>query len=164
MDVVARAVAFVEMLVAAEVQKIEFIDKAVALEQVESAVNGDTMNAGIDFLRAFEDGAGVEVAFRVVHYFEQDFSLAREAYAALFQSGLEAAGALVRVDAFAGGDSMCGCGGHVYWFIRRRNRGILFNGWTQDGKLRIRIFRDLIPLPDRKTRTLHKNREECGTQ
>ena len=112
MDVVAGAMALVEMLVAAEVQEIEFVDEAVALEQVESAINRDTMYAGVDFLGAFEDGAGVEVAFGVVHYIEEDFSLAREAYAAFFQGGLEAAGALVRVNAFAGGDSMCGCGGH----------------------------------------------------
>src|SRR5258706_4674942 len=111
-DVVARAMAFVEMLVAAEVQEIEYVDEAVALEQVESAINRDTMYAGIDFPGAFEDGAGVEVAFGVVHYFEQDFSLAREAYAPFFERGLEAAGALVRVDAFTGGDSMCRCGGH----------------------------------------------------
>ena len=102
MDVVPRAVAFVEVLVAAKVQEIELVDKAIALEQVESAINGDTMNAWIDFLRAFEDGAGVEVAFSVIHYFEQNFSLAREPHAALFKCGLEAAGALVRVDAFAG--------------------------------------------------------------
>jgi len=110
---VARAVAFVEMLVAAEVQEIEFVNQTIALEQIESTVNRDTMNAGIDFLRAFEDGARVQVAFRLVHDLEQDFSLAREAHAAFFESGLQAAGALVRVDAFTGGDSMGGCGGHV---------------------------------------------------
>lgn len=119
---VARAVAFVEMLVATEVQEIEFVDEAVALEQVESAINRDSMDAGIDFLRAFKNGAGIEVAFGVVHYFEENFSLAREAYAALFEGGLKAAGALVRVDALASGDSMCGCGGHDS-FSRRRNRG-----------------------------------------
>jgi hypothetical protein len=34
---------------------------------------------------------------------------------------LQAAGALVGVDAFAGGDSMCGCGRHNGWFGRPRN-------------------------------------------
>jgi len=142
-DVIAGTVTFVEMLVPAEVQEIEFVDEAVALEQVESAINRDTMYAGIDFLGAFEDGAGVEVAFGVVHYFEQNFSLARQAYAALFQGGLKAAGALVRVDAFAGGDSMCGCGGHDS-FSRCWNRGNSFNfdlaTRTQNGKLRVLIF------------------------
>ena len=112
MDVVARAMAFVEVLVTPEVQEIEFVDQAVALEQIESAINSDTMNAGIDFLRAFEDGAGIEMAFGIIHYFKQNFSLAREAYAALFEGRLETSRALVRVDAFAGRDSMCGGRGH----------------------------------------------------
>ena len=102
MDVVAGTVAFVEVLVAAEVQEVELVDEAVALEQIEGAVDGDAMHAGIDFLGAFEDGAGVEVALGVVHDLEEDSSLAGEADAALFESGLQAAGALVGVDAFAG--------------------------------------------------------------
>jgi len=90
-DVVARAVAFVEVLVAAEVQQVELIDEAVAFQQIKGAVNGDAMNAGIDFPGPFENGAGVQVAFGVVHDLEQDFSLAREPHTALFESGLQAA-------------------------------------------------------------------------
>ena len=106
---IARAVAFVEVLIAAEVQEVELIDQAIALEQIEGAIDRDTMDAGIDFLRAFEDGASVQVAFGVVHDLEQDFPLPGETHAALFKCGLQTARALVRVDAFAGGDSMCGC-------------------------------------------------------
>ena len=147
-DVIAGAVTFVKMLVAAEVQKIEFVDEAVALEQVESAINRDTMYAGIDFLGAFEDGAGVEVAFGVVHYFEQNFSLSREAYAALFQGGLKAAGALVRVDAFAGGDSMCGCGGHDS-FSGCRNRGKSYLKFDRrpECKVELRVLTFRISVP-----------------
>jgi hypothetical protein len=114
-DVVPKAVAFVEVLVAAEVQQVELIDEAVALEQIEGAVDGDAMDAGIDFLGPFENGAGVQVAFGVVHDLEQDFSLACKAHAALFESGLQAAGPLVCVNPFAGGDAMCRCGGHSCW-------------------------------------------------
>ena len=121
MYVIAGAVALVEVLVPAEVQEVELVDEAVALEQIEGAVDGDAVHAGIDFLGAFEDGAGIEVAFGVVHDLEQDFSLAGEAYAALFESGLQAAWGLVGVDAFAGGDSMCGCGGHDGCSGRPRN-------------------------------------------
>ncbi len=91
MDVIARAVAFVEMLIAAQVQQIELIDQAVALEQIERAVDGDAMDARIEFLRAIEDGAGIEVALGVVHHLEHDFSLARQAHAALGR-GLPAGG------------------------------------------------------------------------
>jgi hypothetical protein len=49
----------------------------------------------------------------------------------------------VRVDAFAGGDSMCSCGGHDS-FSGCRNRGDSFNfdlaTRTQNGKLRVLIF------------------------
>ena len=112
MDVIARTMAFVEVLVAAQVQEIEFVNQAVALEQVKGAVNGDAVDAGINFLRAFQYRSGVQVAFRIVHDFEEDFSLACEADPALFEGGLEPAWALVRVDALAGRDSMCGWGRH----------------------------------------------------
>ena len=118
-DVVARAVTFVEVLVSAQVQEVELIDEAVALEQIKSSVDGDTMHAGIDFLRTFENGAGVQVAFGVVHDLEQNFPLSREAHAALFESGLQAPWTLVGVDAFPGGDSMCGCGGHFLYGVRQ---------------------------------------------
>ena len=127
MDVVARAVAFVEVLVTAQVQQVELIDEAVALEQVEGSIDSDAVHTGIDFLRSFENGAGVQVAFGVVHDLKQDFSLAGEAHAAFFQRGLQAAGGRVRVDSFAGGDSMCSWGGHSYWPVRtnRRRRLVL---------------------------------------
>ena len=111
MDVIAGAVAFVEMLVAAQVEQVELVDQAVALEQIEGAVDGDAMDAGIELLGAIENGAGVEMALGVVHHFEQNFSLARQAHAALCEGRLQAAGALMGVDSLAGGDSMCG-GGH----------------------------------------------------
>ncbi len=110
-DVIARAVAFVEVLVAAQVEQVELVDQAVALQQIEGAVDGDAMDARVEFLRAIENGAGIEMALGVVHDLEENFSLAREADAALGEGFLQAAGALVGVDAFAGGDSMC-CGGH----------------------------------------------------
>jgi len=109
-DVVAGAVAFVEVLAAAEVEQVELVDQAIAFQEINGAVDGDTVHVRVDFLGAVEDGAGVEVALGVVHDLEQDFSLAREAHAALCESCLQAAGALVGVDAFAGGDSMCGYG------------------------------------------------------
>jgi hypothetical protein len=118
-DVVAGAVGFVEVLVAAEMEEVEFVDEAVAFEEIEGAVDGDFMDAGVEFLGAFEDGAGVEVAFGVVHDGEEDFALAGEADAAALEGFLEAAGALMGVDAFAGGDAMCG-GGHDECSIREK--------------------------------------------
>ena len=46
-DVVARAMGFVEMAIAAEMQEIEFVYQAVALEEIEGAIDGDASYAGI---------------------------------------------------------------------------------------------------------------------
>ena len=43
MNVVARAVAFVEVLVAAQVEQVELVDQAVAFQQVDGAVDRDAM-------------------------------------------------------------------------------------------------------------------------
>ena len=99
MDVIARAVAFVEVLVAAQVEQVELVDQAVALEHVQGAVDGDAMDARVEFLRAIQDGAGIEVALGIVHDLEQDFSLARQAHAALVRASCRRPGrswALIR--------------------------------------------------------------------
>jgi hypothetical protein len=58
-DVIAQAVAFVIVLIAADVKQVEFVNQADALEHVQCAVDGDAVNAGIDFLGAIEDCSGV---------------------------------------------------------------------------------------------------------
>src|SRR5580704_2709025 len=110
-DVIARAVAFVEVLVAAQVEKVQLVDQAVAFEKVDGAVDGDAVDAGIELLGAIENSSGIEMALGVVHDLEQNFSLPRQAHAAFCEGLLQAAGALVGVNALAGGNSMC-CGGH----------------------------------------------------
>jgi hypothetical protein len=109
--VIARAMAFVEVLVAAQVQEVELVDQAVAFEQVERAVDGHAMDARVQLLGAIENRSGVEVALGVVHDFEKNFSLARQAHASLGERLLQAARAIVGVNSLAGRDSMCG-GGH----------------------------------------------------
>jgi hypothetical protein len=110
-DVIAGAVAFIEMLVATQVQQIEFIDQAVAFQQIDGAVDGHAMDARVKLLRAVQNGAGIEMALGAVHHLEQNFSLTGQAHAAFGEGFLQAAGALMGVDSLAGGDSM-GCGGH----------------------------------------------------
>lgn len=127
MNVVARAVAFVKMLVAAQVEEVEFVNQAIALEQIQSSVDSYAVHPGIEFLRAFEDRSGIEVAFGAVHYAKQDFSLARQADAALFQGFLQTAGAFMGVDAFSGRDSMC-VGGHGELGNQRGGAGFSLRG------------------------------------
>jgi len=111
-DVIARAVGFVVMAVAAEVEEIEFVDEALFFEEVDGAVDGDEVDGGVHFLGAFEDLIDVEVLFGVVHDFENDAALAGEADSLFAEGFLEVAGGVGGVDAFAGGDAMCGGGGH----------------------------------------------------
>jgi hypothetical protein len=110
-DVVAGTVAFVEVLVAAQVEQVQFVNQAVAFEQVDGAVDGHAVDARVELLRAIENRSGVEMALGVVHHLEENFSLARQADAALGEGFLETAGAVMGVDSLAGGNSMC-CGGH----------------------------------------------------
>lgn len=112
-NVVARAVGFVIVAIAAEVKEIEFVDKSVFLEQIDGAVDGDEVDFGIDFLRAVEDLVDVQMLLGGVHDLEDDAALAGETNAALAKSLLELAAVSGRsVNAFASGDAMGGRGRH----------------------------------------------------
>jgi hypothetical protein len=105
-DVIAGAVGFVVMAIAAEVEEIELVDETFFFEEVDGAVDGDEMDFGADFLRAIEDLIDVEVLLGGVHDLEDDAALASEADAALAEGVLEMADGFGGVDAFAGGDAM----------------------------------------------------------
>ena len=104
-DVVARPVAFVVVPVAVDVQQIELVEQAVALEHFERAVDGDAMNARIDFLRALENGIGGQVLLGLVHDFEQHAPLARQPHAAPLERRAQPARLGVRVQPLAGGNA-----------------------------------------------------------
>ena len=76
-DMVAWAVTFVEMAVAAQVEKVEFVNQALAFQQVERAIHSDASDPGIKFLGAFEDFARVQVATGCLHHLQQDAALTR---------------------------------------------------------------------------------------
>jgi hypothetical protein len=111
-DVIARAVGFVIVLIAAEMQQIEFVDQAMALQEIERAIDGDAMDMGIDALGALKDFVGGEMALGAVHHLEKDAALAREADAFFDQRFFQAAGTRIDVNAFSGTDAMCGARGH----------------------------------------------------
>jgi hypothetical protein len=79
MDVVAGAVGFVVVTIAAKVEKIELVDEAFFFEEVDGAIDGDEMDGGINFLGAGEDLIDVEMLLGGVHDFQDDAALAREA-------------------------------------------------------------------------------------
>jgi hypothetical protein len=112
MNVIAGAVGFVIMAVAAEMEKVELVDEALTFEQINGAVDGDEVDFGIDFLCAFEDLVDVEMLLGRIHDLENDAALARDANAALAERGLEMAGGLGGINAFAGGDAAGWSDGH----------------------------------------------------
>src|SRR5215472_417350 len=63
MDVIALGATFVVMFFALEVHEVELVDQAVALEEIESAIDGDAVDLGIQFAGFAEDLGGVEVLF-----------------------------------------------------------------------------------------------------
>lgn len=111
MDVIARAVTLVEVLIATQVEQVEFIDEPVAFEQVDGPVDRDAVNVRVEPLRTLENRPGVEMLLGAIHDLEQNFALACQAHAALFERLLQAPGAFVSVDSLSRRDSMC-CRGH----------------------------------------------------
>jgi len=110
MDMVARPVALVEVPVPAQVQQIEFVDQAVALQQIDRTVDRDARDVGINLLRAIEDFARVEMPPRSFHHLQQHAALPGEPDSARAKLALQAPGRFVDVDAFAGRNSMCWSG------------------------------------------------------
>lgn len=114
MDVVARAMALVIVAVPPQMKQIELVNQAVALEQVNRAIDGDARNVLINAQGAIEDFVGVEMAASSFHHLKQHAALLREADTAGPEFPLEAAGRLVNVDALAGGNAMCRSSSHTH--------------------------------------------------
>ena len=144
MNVIARPVAFVVMAMTAQVEKIQFIDEAVTLEQVHRAIDRHTRDIGIDPLRAFENLFRVHVPRRPFEYFNEHHALTREADAARLDLPCEMAGWLVFVNAFAGRRTMREGGlrrvfGHGLYYTGMRT------GWTQALRVRGDFLLQLEP-------------------
>jgi len=77
-DMVARAMTFVKVAVSAKMEQIKLVNQAVALEQINRAIHGDTCDAGIKFLRALEDFACVQMAAGRLHYLQKNTALPSE--------------------------------------------------------------------------------------
>jgi hypothetical protein len=118
-NVIARAVRFVIVAVAAEMEQVELVNKTLALEEIDGAVNRNEVDFRIDSLGAFKDLVDVEVLLGGVHDLENDAALAGQADAALAEGGLEMAGWISGIDAFAAGDT-------PGWSCRHSNR------WPQE--------------------------------
>lgn len=78
-DVIALRATLVIMFFALKMHKVEFVHQAVALQQVESAVNRDTIDLRIDFLRAAQNPGSIEVLLGRFDHAQDGFALASHA-------------------------------------------------------------------------------------
>jgi len=100
------------LTVATEVEEVELVNEAFFFEEVDGAVDGDEVDARIDFLGAREDLVHVEMLLGIVHDLEEDAALAGQADTALTERLLEVAGGLGGVETLTAGDTACRCDGH----------------------------------------------------
>lgn len=75
----------VEVLVAADVHQVEFVDKTTRLQHLEGAIDSDTVQLRILLLRHQIQPFGVQVLTGFVDQIEQNLSLPGKAYTAFFQ-------------------------------------------------------------------------------
>jgi hypothetical protein len=62
-DMIALRTTLVKMLFSLQVHEIEFVNQAVALEQMQGAIDGDAIDLRVDATGFAEDLAGVEMLF-----------------------------------------------------------------------------------------------------
>jgi hypothetical protein len=82
-------------------QQVKLINKTKFLEEIYRTVDGDKMDAGIDFLRALENLIHVQVLLGGIHNFEDDAPLPREPDAALANGLLQFSSCLRGIEALA---------------------------------------------------------------
>ena len=142
-DMIAGAVGFVVVAVAAKMEEIEFVDEAFAFKKIDGAIDSDEMDFGIDFLCSVEDLVHVEMPFGGIHDLEDDAALASEANAALTKGVLEMAGGLGNVDALAAGDPMRRSSSHGTILGRVSGHGLRIHRKAESGgwKLEVREHR-----------------------
>lgn len=91
---VAVELALIVVAFAVDVHEIEFVDEAVALEELEGAVDGAAVDAGIEFLGFAKKLSSVEMLRGGFHDAQDGAALLGHADSALGEVGLQAAGHL----------------------------------------------------------------------
>lgn len=93
-DVIAMRAALIKMLLSLQVHEVEFVHEAVALEKIQSSIDGHAVNLGIKSPRFAEYLDGVEMLLGSLDHAEDSAALAGHAQAARHQYGLQAPGRL----------------------------------------------------------------------
>lgn len=91
-NVVALRAPLVVVLLALHMHEVEFVDQALALEQVNGAIDGDTIDLGVEFAGLAQNLAGIEMLLGGFHDGEDGTALAGHAEAARHEFRLQASG------------------------------------------------------------------------
>ena len=78
------------------------------LEQINRAVDGNQVNARVNFLRSLENLIDVQMLLRIVHHLQDDAALTGHADATGRHSLLNLASCLGGIEALAGGNPVRG--------------------------------------------------------
>ena len=95
---------FVVVPVAAQMQQIQLVNQALFFKKVNRAVDGNEVNAGVDFLCSREYLIHVQMLLSVVHHLQDDPPLPRHSNAASCCRLLKLAGCFRGVEALTGGN------------------------------------------------------------
>ena len=162
MNVVARAVGFVVVTIASQVQQVKLVNEAFFLQQVDRAVDGDEVNFRADFLSAIEDLINVEVLLGSVHDLKNDAALASKTNTALTQGVLKMAGGFRNVNAFAARDAVRWSSGHESNFSRRL-REAKGGNWSLDAGFIVASCGYPCPRAESCLQTSKSNHEWVGS-
>jgi hypothetical protein len=102
MNMIARAMALIEVPMTAEVKQVELVDQAQFLEHFEGAIYGDARDRRIDFLGAGKDFVRVKMLRRAFDHLKQGPALARETDPAGSEFALQTTEGFRNIDTFTG--------------------------------------------------------------
>jgi len=88
MDVVPLRPSFVEMLLTLQVHEVKFVHQAMALEQTQGSIDSYLVNSGIEFARATQQLARVEMLFGGLDHAKYGAPLTSHAQSPRHQFGL----------------------------------------------------------------------------
>src|SRR5262249_46320630 len=95
--------------------------QAMFFQEIDGAVDGDQMYAGIDFLRAFQDLVHIEVLLGIIHHLQNDPALSGQAQASLPQRLLQSPGCFRGIEALTGRNPVLRRCGHPFLSERADN-------------------------------------------
>ena len=92
MNVVPLRTPFIEVFFTLHVHEVEFVNQAVALKQIQRAIDRYAVNAGVEAAGLAKDLRGIEVLLRSLYHAENGAALVGHAQAAGHEFGLQASG------------------------------------------------------------------------